>query len=86
MRRQLEPADGQVGSELYSSHGESGEGEGHQRSRAFDQPAVRRLPRNDEGGEDCEADWEQSHPAEVLFHNSRVVSISSEEGEHFLNS
>ena len=85
MRRHLEPADGEVDPELHSSRGEGGEGEGHQRPRAFDQPTVRRLRRDDEGGQDCGADWEQSCPVAVLLRSSRDVPLPSEEGEHVLN-
>ena len=76
MRTELKPAAAQVDSQLCPQGREAGEG-ARQRSGAFEQPRVRRLHRDDGGGQDCEAGRQQSDATQVVHNHSGVVPIPS---------
>ena len=76
MRTELEPAAAQADSQLCPQGREAGEG-ARQRSGAFEQPRVRRLHRDDGGGQDCQAGRQQSDATQVVHNHSGVVPIPS---------
>ena len=83
--RKFEQATAKTHSQLCSSCGKAWEGEGDEQQGAVEQQGVRGVPGHDEGGQDCQAGWQQSAPSQVLLIHPRDLSVSFKEGEPLLS-